>query len=146
MSRFGFVIAAMLLAVPATAYGADVTVEMLNKDPNSKERNIYAPGLVQVEPGDTVSWIAADRGHNVEFVQGAFPERVDRFRSSLGKDVSYTFTVPGIYVYKCTPHYGLGMVGFVVVGEIPDNVSDIMAKKFPGKADARIDDLLSPLL
>jgi pseudoazurin len=146
MSRFGFMIAAMLLAVPVTAHGADATVEMLNKDPNSKERNIYAPGLVQVEPGDTVSWIAADRGHNIEFVQGAFPEGVDRFRSSLGKDVSYTFTVPGIYVYKCTPHYGLGMVGAVVVGEIPDNVSDIMAKKFPGKADARIDALLSPLL
>ncbi|MBO6783023.1 MAG: pseudoazurin [Alphaproteobacteria bacterium] len=145
MSRFGYLLAVMLLAAPVTAQGADVTVEMLNKDPNSNERNIYAPGLVQIEPGDTVTWVSTDRGHNVEFVRGAFPDGVDNFRSSLNKDVSYTFTVPGVYVYKCTPHYGMGMVGVVIVGEVPDNLADIMKKKYPGKADARIDALLAPL-
>ncbi len=37
------------------------------------------------------------------------------------------------------------MVGVVIVGDVPDNLSEIMAKKYPGKADARIDALLEPL-
>ncbi|NIP22934.1 MAG: hypothetical protein GWO38_03715, partial [Phycisphaerae bacterium] len=50
---------------------------------------------------------------------------VDRFRSKLNKDVSFTFEKPGIYVYKCTPHYGLGMVGVVVVGDSTDGIERI---------------------
>jgi len=136
---------AALLAAPVPVMAADVTVEMLNKDPDTSERNVYAPALVQIAPGDTVTWVATDKGHNVEFVRGAYPEGVEKFRSKLNAEVSYTFAEPGVYVYKCTPHYGLGMVGVVIVGDVPDNLSEIMAKKYPGKADARIDALLEPL-
>jgi len=145
MKRFGYLLAALILVLPASASAADTTIQMLNKDPGSKERNIYSPALVQIEPGETVTWVATDRGHNVEFVRGAFPDGVKSFRSTLGKDVSYTFSTPGVYVYKCTPHYGQGMVGIVIVGEAPDNLAEVMAKKYPGKADNRIDALLAPL-
>ena len=145
MKRIYYLLAVLFLVMPASAHAADMTIQMLNKDPGSKERNIYSPALVQIEPGDTVEWVATDRGHNVEFVRGAYPEGVKPFRSALGKDVSYTFSTPGVYVYKCTPHYGQGMVGIVIVGETPDNLSEIAAKKYPGKADKRIDALLAPL-
>ena len=31
--------------------------------------------------------------------------------------LTVTFTVPGVYGVKCKPHYGMGMVALVVVGE-----------------------------
>ena len=145
MKRFGYFITVLFLVLPASVNASDMTIQMLNKDIGSKKRNIYSPALIQIELGDTVKWVATDRGHNVEFVRGAVPEGVKPFRSALGKDVSYTFSTPGVYVYKCTPHYGQGMVGIVIVGETPDNLSEIAAKKYPGKADKRIDALLAPL-
>jgi len=145
MKRFGYFMAILFLVLPASVNASDMTIQMLNKDIGSKKRNIYSPALIQIELGDTVKWVATDRGHNVEFVRGAVPEGVKPFRSALGKDVSYTFSTPGAYVFKCTPHYGLGMVGIIIVGETPDNLLDIAAKKYPGKADKRIDALLAPL-
>jgi pseudoazurin len=145
MKRFGYFMAVLFLVLPASVNASDMTIQMLNKDIGSKKRNIYSPALIQIELGDTVKWVATDRGHNVEFVRGAVPKGVKPFRSALGKDVSYTFSTPGAYVFKCTPHYGLGMVGIIIVGETPDNLLDIAAKKYPGKADKRIDALLAPL-
>jgi pseudoazurin len=145
MKRFGYFMAVLFLVLPASVNASDMTIQMLNKDIGSKKRNIYSPAIIQIELGDTVKWVATDRGHNVEFVRGAVPEGVKPFRSALGKDVSYTFSTPGAYVFKCTPHYGLGMVGIIIVGETPDNLLDIAAKKYPGKADKRIDALLAPL-
>lgn len=145
MKRFGYFMAVLFLVLPASVNASDMTIQMLNKDIGSKKRNIFSPALIQIELGDTVKWVATDRGHNVEFVRGAVPDGVKPFRSALGKDVSYTFSTPGAYVYKCTPHYGLGMVGIIIVGETPDNLLDIAAKKYPGKADKRIDALLAPL-
>jgi pseudoazurin len=145
MKRFGYFMAVLFLVLPASVNASDMTIQMLNKDIGSKKRNIYSPALIQIELGDTVKWVATDRGHNVEFVRGAVPKGVKPFRSALGKDVSYTFSTPGAYVFKCTPHYGLGMVGIIIVGETPYNLLDIAAKKYPGKADKRIDALLAPL-
>lgn len=145
MKRIYYLLAVLFLVMPASAHASDTTIQMLNKDSGLKERNIYSPALVQIEPGDTVEWVATDRGHNVECVRGAYPEGVKPFRSALGKDVSCRFSTPGVYVFKCTPHYGQGMVGIVIVGETPDNLSEIAAKKYPSKADKRIDALLAPL-
>lgn len=145
MNSFKFLVAAIFLAMSTSANAEDTTIQMLNKDPGSKGRNIFSPALVQIEPGETVTWVATDRGHNVEFVRGAFPDGVKPFRSAIGKDVSYTFSTPGAYVYKCTPHYGMGMVGIIIVGGTPDNLSEIVGKKYPGKAEKRIDTILAPL-
>lgn len=144
MKRMCVFLMALLVALPVPAVAADVSVEMLNKAPNSKERNVFEPALIRIEPGDTVTWVSRDRGHNVEFVRGAVPSGVKPFRSALSKDASYTFTEPGVYVYKCTPHYGMGMVGVVVVGE-PVNLVDVQGKKYPGKAKNRVAELLELL-
>ena len=144
MKRMRVFLVALLVALPVPAVAADVSVEMLNKAPNGRERNVFAPALIRIEPGDTVTWVSRDRGHNVEFVRGAVPDGVKPFRSALSKDAIYTFTEPGVYVYKCTPHYGMGMVGVVVVGE-PVNLADVQGKKYPGKAKNRVAELLELL-
>ena len=131
------------LAFAPAALAADVTVDMLTKAPDSNERNIYAPDLIRVDVGDTVTWLSTDKGHNVEFIRGAVPEGVDIFRSRISQDASFTFTVPGVYAYKCTPHYGLGMVGVVIVGDDTSNLAEIADKRFPGKSKERMADILS---
>ena len=90
---------------PLNAMATNVTVEMLNK--MGKESMVYSKKIVNVNVGDTVLWKATTTGHNVEFIKGGVPEGVEKFKSKFSKDAEYTFTIPGIYAYWCTPHkYG----------------------------------------
>ena len=110
-----------------------ITVDMLNK--LDKEKMVYSEKIVRVNVGDTVLWKATDKGHNVEFIsKGGIPKGVKKFKSKVSKDTSYTFKVPGIYAYQCTPHKNMGMIGFVIVGNNLDNLEDIQKIKFRGKS------------
>ena len=120
----------VFLAISASA--ADQTVEMLNK--LEKENMVFSKKIVNVDVGDTVFWKATKSGHNVEFIKGGVPEGVDKFRSKLSKDTEYKFEIPGIYAYWCTPHKGMGMIGFVVVGNDKSNFEAIKKIKFMGKS------------
>ena len=120
----------VFFAISASA--ADQTVEMLNK--LEKENMVFSKKIVNVDIGDTVFWKATKSGHNVEFVKGGVPEGVDKFRSKLSKDTEYKFEIPGIYAYWCTPHKGMGMIGFVVVGNDKSNLEAIKKIKFMGKS------------
>ena len=105
---FGFFIANVSLA-------EDATVEMLDK--LDKRKMVFNQEIVRIDPGDTVFWKATDRGHNVEFIsKNGVPAGVEKFKSKVGKDTEFTFTIPGIYAYWCVPHKTLGMIGFVIVG------------------------------
>ena len=100
------------LLVSTTAYSASETIEMLNKSGN--EMMVYSKKVVKINVGDSVLWKASTKGHNVEFIKNGVPEGVDKFKSKMNVDVEYTFTVPGIYAYWCTPHKAMGMIGLVV--------------------------------
>ena len=63
MKRIYYLLAVLFLVMPASAHASDTTIQMLNKDSGLKERNICSPALVQIELGDTVEWVATDRGH-----------------------------------------------------------------------------------
>ena len=114
------------------ALSADITVEMLNKFNN--EYMVYSKKIVRININETVLWKATDKGHNVEFIKGAIPEGVENFKSKYNVDVEYEFTIPGIYAYWCTPHKGLGMIGFVVVGDDRSNLEIISNINYYGKS------------
>ena len=132
-----------LFFVPNLAMAADVTIEMLNKQ--GKESMVYSQKIVNVNVGDTVFWKATTKGHNVQFMKGGVPDGVEKFKSKMNKDTEYTFTVPGIYAYWCTPHKSMGMIGFVVVGGDKSNLEAIKALKFFGKSKKIAPDLISKL-
>ena len=115
-----------------SASAADQTVEMLNK--LGKENMVFSKKIVKVDVGDTVFWKATKSGHNVEFIKGGVPAGVDKFRSKLSKDTEYKFEIPGIYAYWCTPHKGMGMIGFVIVGNDKSNLASIKKIKYMGKS------------
>jgi len=124
-------------------FGADATVEMLNKF--NKEYMVYSKKIVHIDVGDTVFWKSVDSGHNVEFIKGAIPEGVEKFKSKLSEDTEYTFTVPGIYAYWCTPHKSMGMIGFVVVGNDLSNMDSIIKVKYFGKSKKVSKELISQI-
>ena len=132
-----------LFFIPNLAIAADVTIEMLNKQ--GKESMVYSQKIVNVNVGDTVIWKATTKGHNVQFMKGGVPDGVEKFKSKMNKDTEYTFTVPGIYAYWCTPHKSMGMIGFVVVGGDKSNLEAIKSLKFFGKSKKIAADLISKL-
>ena len=131
------------LLIAQSTFAADETIEMLNK--LGKEHMVYSKKIVKVDIGDAVFWKSTKPGHNVEFIKGGVPEGVGKFRSALSKDTEYKFEIPGIYAYWCTPHKGMGMIGFVVVGNDKSNLEAIKKLKYQGKSKKIAEELISSL-
>ena len=53
------------------------------------------------------------------------------------------FETPGIYLYVCSPHSIMGMIGLVVVGDNTSNKLDIANYDIGGRANKKLKKLLS---
>ena len=137
------IITFLILFISKSVFAADQTIDMLNK--LGKEHMVYSKKIINVEVGDTVFWKSKTKGHNVEFIKGGVPEGIEKFRSPISKDAQYKFETPGIYAYWCTPHKGMGMIGFVVVGNDKSNLEDIKKIKYLGKSKKIAEGLISSL-
>ena len=123
------------------SFAADISIEMLNKDANGNKM-VYSQEVAKVDVGDTVTWLPASKGHNVEMISS--PNDM-KFKSKNGKEAKITFDTPGIYYYWCTPHKGMGMIGLVVVGGDLSNIDDIASAKAMGKSKKKLKNLLASL-
>ncbi|WP_210530429.1 pseudoazurin [Rubellimicrobium arenae] len=123
-----------LLAGAAAA--ADFEVQMLNKGADGAM--VFEPGFIRVQPGDTIHFVATDKGHNVASIDDMLPEGVEPFHGDMGKDYTLTVTTEGLYGVKCTPHAAMGMVALIEVGA-PTNQDAVTAAadKLRGKAKER---------
>ena len=132
--------ASLALTLPARVLAATThEVEMLNKHPEDRKlRQVFFPRIVTIEPGDTVKFVASDRGHNAQTSKGMIPDGAEDFRGKINQEVEVTFDQPGFYGYQCQPHYAIGMVGLVIVkGEgMMDNLEAAKGVKHRGKAKA----------
>jgi pseudoazurin len=125
------VVAAIVLgAAPAAA--ANFEVQMLNN--GEAGLMVFEPAFVKIASGDTVTFLATDPGHNAEIIKDMIPAGAEAFKGAIGEEIRVTFTVPGAYAIKCGPHFALGMVALVVVGDAPANLEAIKAVKGPKKA------------
>tara|TARA_B100000427_G_scaffold110645_1_gene91733 strand:+ start:578 stop:1012 length:435 start_codon:yes stop_codon:yes gene_type:complete len=127
----------------SNSFGGDITIEMLNK--LGKESMVFSKKIVRIDVGDKIIWKATHKGHNVEFIKDGVPEGVGKFKSKYNKDVDYKFTIPGIYAYWCTPHKGMGMIGFIVVGDDKSNLEAIKKIRFVSKSKRIATDLINSL-
>src|SRR3954451_17608637 len=78
--------AAVLMTVAGGAFAAEIEVKMLNK--GAEGAMVFEPALVKVAPGDTVKFVATDKGHNAETNKGMLPADVTPFLGKLGQDVA----------------------------------------------------------
>jgi len=139
ITRRLFLAGTTVVSVTGPAFSTDAThvVEMLNRNPDDKkQRNVFSPSILRIHPGDTVSFVPTDKGHNSVTIDGMLPEGAEPWNGKISKEVSVTYEVPGVYGYKCTPHYGVGMVGLIIVeGEgMLDNADAARDVKHRGKA------------
>ncbi|MDF1777399.1 MAG: pseudoazurin [Rhizobiaceae bacterium] len=119
---------------------ADIEVLMLNK--GEKGGMVFQPDLIMAAPGDVITFVATDKGHNVESIDGMLPDGVEEFKSKMNKDYVLTVEKDGVYGVKCTPHYGMGMIALISVGE-PTNIDAARAVKQKGKAKSRFQDIFA---
>ncbi len=135
-------LAAGAILFAGVAAAAEFDVKMLNR--GAAGPMVFEPAVVKIAPGDTVHFIATDKGHDVMSVDGMVPEGAQSFEGKLSQDLTVTFTAPGVYGFKCKPHYAMGMVGVVVVGD-PVNLDQARAVKQPGRAKKVFAELLGKL-
>lgn len=132
---------ALLSATMATAllfsgvtYAAEFEVKMLNK--GEKGAMVFEPNFIKAMPGDTVKFLPVSKGHNVESIKGMLPDGVKKFKSKFNKEYVLTVEKDGLYGVKCSPHYSMGMVALISVGEAM-NEEAAMKVKQKGSAKKR---------
>ena len=129
----------------ANAFSADVTIEMLNKNKETKKRMVYSQELVKIDAGQSIEWVPTAKGHNVEMLAGPDGYELPK-KTKLNDPVSIKFTVPGIYLYQCSPHAAMGMIGIIVVGGDTSNMDSISSVKVTGsKSKKKVKKLLGEI-
>ncbi|QYO77712.1 pseudoazurin [Devosia salina] len=128
---------AALGGMAAPALAADYEIHMLNK--GEAGTMVFEPNFLAIQPGDTVTFIPTDKSHNVENIKDMIPDGVEPFKGKVNEEFTMTFDVPGLYGFKCTPHFAMGMVGAIAVGDELPNLDAARAVKVPNKAQERLD-------
>lgn len=130
--------AAVLLA--GTVQAAEIKIEMLNK--GEKGAMVFQPDYVVAQPGDTITFVPTDKSHDAQSIKDMIPEGATPFKGKMSEAVSFTVDKEGVYGVKCAPHYGMGMVALIVVGN-PGNLEQAKTIKHPGKAKKAFEALLA---
>lgn len=136
----GLLILGMGLMVSLFSHAAEVEVKMLNR--TSDGQRGFEPAVVRINPGDSVHFVAVDKGHSVQLIPGMHPDGAKSFSGDVNDDLTVKFDKPGVYGYRCVPHYMMGMVGLVVVGK-PVNEAAARIVAQPRDAKARFDQLFA---
>jgi len=122
---------AILCLFSLSAYSESATVSAVGM-------KFEAP-FVYIDVGGQVNWENM-AGHNVETIDALVPEGSPKVNSVLGENVSATFDTPGLYVYKCTPHWGSRMGGIIMVGPVEDAMA--LAEQYLEKVNTEKGELL----
>lgn len=137
IKTFAVALTASLIATGGQAFAEDFEVQMYNANPdNPRERMVFIPRVLQVNVGDTVTFVPTDLSHQSSSTRGMIPEGAEPWKGQVNKPFTYTFEKAGIYGYNCLPHNAAGMVGLVVVegeGKL-DNLEAAKAVRQPGLA------------
>jgi pseudoazurin len=129
-SHILFVLCLSVLSTITLAVGHEV--KMLNS--GSEGFMVFEPAVVKAAVGDTITFKATDMAHNSASIEGMIPEGANSWNGAMSQDVTVTVNKEGIYVYQCTPHSMMAMVGVIQVGGSLSNMDSIQAKVASVKA------------
>jgi len=110
----------------------DHTVKLLTQGSNGKMM-VFEPHFIKIAQGDTINFVPSDPLHNAESF--SVPSEKSSFQTPYGKATQITFSEEGIVLVKCLPHFALGMIAVVQVG---DNIDGTKAKADWGKAKVAV--------
>lgn len=130
-------VTSLVLSTPALAEMHEV--KMLNR--NESGAMVYEPDFLQIAPGDTVKFIKTTSGHNAATVDSMVPEGYEGFLGKINEEIEVRFDAQGFYGIKCSPHYGMGMVMLIRVGDA-DLPASFPADNVPKRAKTRFKEIL----
>ena len=118
-----FITFATLTVMTSYAFSEDFEVNMLNQGADGVM--VYEPSVLKISVGDTVTFKPTNPGHNSASIAGMIPTGADSWDGGMSQEVKVTFTEEGTYVYQCTPHLMMAMVGVITVGDASVNLSAV---------------------
>ena len=131
-----------------TIPAGEFEVNMLNQGADGAM--VFEPSVLKIAVGDTVTFKPANPGHNSASIDGMIPPGANSWDGGMSQEVKVTFTEEGTYVYQCTPHLMMAMVGVIVVGDASVNliaIKDAAAEKKSGfmMSAQRLDEYLEEI-
>lgn len=126
------------------AFAANYEVHMVARDAKGRFAQ-FEPALLKVQPGDTVTFVSHEPMDNTQSVPELIPSGANNWTGQLGQNVTVTFDLEGLYVYKCLHHIGRGMVGIIQVGQNTQPLDVSAVERLPPKAEARLKVLLDQM-
>lgn len=126
----------LMAALPALA--ETHVVEMFNR--NERGPMIYEPDYMEIQPGDAIRFVPTQPSLNAATIEGMIPEGAEPIKSRINEEFTVTLTEPGVYGIKCSPHFAMGMVMLVKVG----NAGPVsLPEDLPARARERFDRILA---
>ena len=111
MKKLAYLILSTLVSLSVSS--EQHIVKMLNA--GKEGMMVFEPAYISVKKGDTVKFVATDLAHNSSSVEGMIPEGATPWVGAMSQDIEVTLTEEGVYVYQCTPHNMMAMVGVIKV-------------------------------
>ncbi len=130
-----------VIGIATDASSAEVEVKTLNTGPGGVM--VFDPAFVKLNPGDTIKLVPGDKGHNIETIKGMAPEGAPVVKTTVGYEETIPFEKEGVYGFKCSPHYMMGMIALVVVGKDRSNLEAAKAVPHNKLAKKRFDALFA---
>ena len=98
-------------------------VKMVNANVSGQVM-VFDPPFIKANVGDTVTFLPTDMLHNSQSVPGLIPSSANSWNGAMNEKITIELNTEGVYVYQCTPHIALGMIGVIQVGS-PTNIDDV---------------------
>ncbi len=105
------------------------------------DEDSYSIEVAYINVGNTVEWLPKNEGHNVEFLAGPDMDALPN-NSKINEFHSILFEVPGVYLYGCSPHLNMGMLGLIVVDNDFHNLEKVNKVELSYVANSVIDRLI----
>ncbi|MHC5656245.1 pseudoazurin [Stappia sp. ICDLI1TA098] len=135
-----FLLALAMIMNVSTASAETYEVRMLSRGASGPM--VYEPAMLALTPGDSVRFIAAQRGHNAASIPEMLPAGAKPFIGKIDEEITIRLDAPGIYGIKCSPHYAMGMVMLITVGDVEARAQDI-PQDLPRRARTRFEAILA---
>ena len=117
------------------ASAAEHVISMKNKGADGAAM-VFEPDFVRAAVGDTIKLVPVDKGHFAVPLPKVWPADVPPIKGKVNVELVFTVEKEGTYGLKCTPHYAMGMIALIQVGNAPI-ADDIKALVFPGPVGKR---------
>ena len=105
------------------------------------ENDSYSIEVAYIDVGDTIEWLPKNKGHNVEFLAGPDMDSLPN-KSKINEFHSILFNTPGVYLYGCSPHLNMGMLGLIVVDNDFHNLEKVNKVELSYVANSVVDRLI----